>query len=775
MSLRLRLMLLAAICVLPAALLLVVTQFQLRRERESEVRREIAEVARSEADHVAGIIQGASQLLSALALSPAIRDRNAPYCSALLSRLMREHAYYAAISADDADGRSFCTSEPGKATFEGDRGYFHTAVAQRGFVVGEYGTSPLSKGPVLPVAQAIIAPEGNLLGVLVLSLNLDEVMHGLAARLPAKTALTIVDRNMTVVLQIVDGTGPEGPAALTQFLLAPPSGQPTIADITDGADRAAIMARAPVGDGASGLQVVAARDRDIAFQSLSETTRDGAILIGVALALAVLTAAWVARRFVQRPIRELLGAADRLRDGDFGFRMTGTAGRSELARFGQGLNELAGVLEERERARVAAEGQLRELAATLEERVEQRTRELAEANARAAAETVERQRTEAELAQSQKLEAVGKLTGGVAHDFNNLLTAIMGTVELAMERVADANVKRLLAVAMQAAERGARLTRQMLAFSRKQDLTLQPVDINAAIIGMSDLLRRTIGAMVQIELDLADDLWLAMTDQVQLEVALLNLAVNAQDAMLEGGSLRLRSRNVTVVTTSQALPALQPGDYAMLTVSDTGHGMPAEVVANAFEPFFTTKEPSKGTGLGLSMVYGFARQAGGSATIESCVGKGTSVSIYLPRARALPDQKVQLLVSAAGSRPMRILLTDDDEGARVATKEMLADLGHDVVEAEDGPAALECLRTDGPFDLLIVDFAMPGMTGTDVAAQALDDVPDLAILFMTGYADSDRLRSWSERGYRTLSKPFHVAELAIALRQARDQHFRQAS
>lgn len=217
MSLRLRLMLLAAICVLPAALLLVVTQLQLRGEREAEVRREIAEVARSEADHVAGIIQGAGQLLSALELSPAVRERNAPYCSALLARLTREHPYYAAISADDADGRSFCTSAPGKATFDGDRAFLHTAVAQRGFVVGEYETSPLSKGPVLPVAQAIVAPEGTMLGVLVLSLNLDAIMHEMTARLPATTALTIVDRNMTVVSQIAAGTGPElgtGPHAV---------------------------------------------------------------------------------------------------------------------------------------------------------------------------------------------------------------------------------------------------------------------------------------------------------------------------------------------------------------------------------------------------------------------------------------------------------------------------------------------------------------------------------------------------------------------------------
>ena len=768
MSLRARLILLAAICVLPAALLLVVTQEQLRGVRETEVRQELARAARSEADYLAGIIQGADQMLSALQLSPPIRERNAPYCSAVLARLTRENPDYASIAAVDPDGRSFCTSVAGRATFEGDRSYFRAAVKQRRFVAGEYDKSGLTNTPVLPVARPVIAPDGMLLGALVLSLSLDQVAHELEARLPAGTSLIVVDRNRGALLQVANATTHGGVTALAQYNRSAPADSPQIADIPGAGGRSQIVARAPVGDSQIGVQVLAARDRGTALLSLSEATRDGAALIGVALALAVLTAGWMARRFVGLPIRDLLVTADRLKDGDFAFRATRTAGRSELACLGRALNALACALEERERARVDAEERLHNLAATLEERVVERTRELAEANARVAAEATERQSTEAALAQSQKLESIGKLTGGVAHDFNNLLSAVLGSIELATRRTTDAQVRRLLAVAAQAAERGAKLTGQMLAFSRKQDLTLKPVDINQTINGMSDLLRRTIGPMVRVTNDLADDLWLAMADQVQLEVALLNLAVNAHDAMPDGGSLRLRTRNVTVATANRAVPALQPGDYAMLTVSDTGHGMPPEIVASAFEPFFTTKEPGKGTGLGLSMVYGFTKQAGGAVTMESCVDQGTSVSIYLPRARAMPGRIARPTVPATTERGVRILLVDDDPAVRETTKEMLVELGHEVVEVQDGPSALQRLRGAHRFDLLIADFAMPGMTGADVASQAQTLCPDLAILFMTGYVDSDRLRSWSLRGYRTLNKPFHVAELTSAVQHALD-------
>jgi signal transduction histidine kinase/ActR/RegA family two-component response regulator len=762
MTLRNRLIALAAVCVLPAALLLAVYQVQLRREREAEVRQQIARLAQGEADYIAGTIKGAEQLLTALELSPAIRDRNASFCSALLMRLTQENPIYARISADDFDGRSYCSSEPGRAEFDGGQAYFRDARTQRQFTVGGLTVAPFAQTPVLPMARPVFDADGSVTGMLVVSLDLDRLNQALEARLPPATTLSVLDRGRAPLLQVSAGGAPVDPAAVAK-LLAVDDG-PDTADLVTADGHTQIIAYAPVEDERYGLIAVAARDRAVAFAPLTKATREGAAFIVAALALAVLAAAWMAWRSVHLPVRSLLATAERLRAGDFAARSEHAAGGSELSRLGQAFNALAIALQEREQARAAAQEQLRRLASSLEVRVDERTRELAGANARLAAEAAERQRTEAALAQSQKLESLGKLTGGVAHDFNNLLTAILGSLEMAMRGVIDERVRRLLTVATQAAQRGAKLTAQMLAFSRKQDLSLKSVSINDTIAGMSGILQRAINPLVRVTHDLDDDLWPAMTDQVQLEVAILNLAVNAQDAMPEGGELLIRTRNVSMLEANEAVPALPRGDYAMMTISDTGHGMPPEVKASVFEPFFTTKGPGKGTGLGLSMVYGFVRQAGGTVTIDSSVGHGTAVSIYLPRADTRPEAAQPAPASAAAAQPLGILLVDDDPHVRAAIKEMLLEAGHDVAEAASGAEAVEVLAVRRDFDVLVVDFAMPGMSGANLAEHVQVARPELPILFMTGYVDSDTLRAWAERGYRTLNKPFHAAELARALR-----------
>ncbi len=762
MTLRNHLMVLAAVCVLPAALLLAVFQMQLRRERETEVRQQIVRLAQDEADYIAGTIKGAEQLLTALELSPSIRDRNAPFCSALLMRLAHENPIYARIGADDLSGRSYCSSEPGRAAFDSGQAYFHDALAQRRFTVGGYTMPQFSQAPVLPMARPVFDADGSVMGVLVVSLDLNRLNQELAARLPPATTLSVLDRNHAPLLQVSAGGAPVDPAAVAKLLAQ--DDQPDTADLIAADGHTQIIAYAPVDGQRYGLLAVAARDRELAFAPLTTATREGVAFIIAALALALLAAALMAWRFVHVPVRSLLATAERLRAGDFAARLDRAGSRSELSRLGQALNALAVALQEREQARAAAQEQLRRLANSLEVRVEERTRELADANARLAAEAAERQRTQAALAQSQKLESLGKLTGGVAHDFNNLLTAIMGSVELALRNVTDERVRRLLTVAAQAAQRGAKLTAQMLAFSRKQDLSLKPVSINDTLAEMSGILQRTINPRVRVTHDLAHDLWPAMADQVQLEVAILNLAVNAQDAMPDGGELLIRTRNVSMVEANEAVPALPPGDYAMMTISDTGHGMVPEVKASVFEPFFTTKGPGKGTGLGLSMVYGFVRQAGGTVTIDSSVGTGTAVSIYLPRAAARPEPAQPPHAPAAIPQSLRILLVDDDPHVCAAVKEMLIEAGHEVAEATSGAVAAELLRTRRDFDVLIVDFAMPGMSGADLAEHIQATHPELPILFMTGYVDSDTLHAWAQRGYRTLNKPFHASDLTAALR-----------
>jgi two-component system NtrC family sensor kinase len=383
-------------------------------------------------------------------------------------------------------------------------------------------------------------------------------------------------------------------------------------------------------------------------------------------------------------------------------------------------------------------------------------------------ETSRRQQAEAALQQAQKLEALGRLTGGIAHDFNNLLAAIMGCQELLQKYVSGARAERLLATAQQAAKRGAQLTAQMLAFARRKDIAVQPVDVNAVIRGMDHLLHQAIGSNVAIRYALDDTLGLAVADSGQLEMALLNLAVNARDAMPKGGELRFATTRSKVVAGAGEVPGLATGDYVRISVTDTGQGMTEEVRARAFEPFFTTKEPSKGTGLGLSMAFGFASLVGGTVTLQSAPGRGTSISLYLPAAAAEPEtaslpQQDALPAAHPGATAARVLLVDDDADVRSTTQVMLEGLAEDVVAVDSGKAALEVLRADRRFDLLIIDFAMPGMNGSQLASEIRRTWPDAPLLFVTGYVENDALKPWRELGVPSLNKPFSRADLAAAL------------
>ena len=761
MTLRLHLILLVVVCMLPAIALLAMDQVQLRRAREAEVRGEILGLAQSGASEIDRVIEGGKQLLTVLEEAPAIRERNAPLCSALLGKLRREYPIYAGIVATDPSGRGVCSDRPGQAVFETAQPWFHAALQPDSFVVGGYALSPESHVPVLTLARSITAADGSVLGVLVLLLDLDRLGQDLAAKLPPGTALILANADGTALLRMADGAVSAGTILPPGVLALIQANRAATADVADSAGIAEIVAVVPASD--HGLRVLAARREPDAFAALDATTRDGIVLIVAGLTLALLIAGFIAWRFIQVPVRELLRTADRLRQGDYARHDRPAGSRSELGRLGQALNALATTLAERERDREIAETRLRDLTATLELRVEERTQALAAANTELAAEAEERQRAQATLAQAQKLDALGQLTGGIAHDFNNLLAAILGSLELALKRIEEARVRRLLSIALRAAERGGKLTAHMLAFSRKQDLVLRAVDVNEAIGGMTDMLGRTIGPMIRMQNDLAADLWPAIGDPVQIEVALLNLALNARDAMPQGGALTFRTRNVVAARPGTAEAALPRGDYVMVSVCDTGHGMPPEVQARVFEPFFTTKGVGKGTGLGLSMVYGFAIQAGGTVTIDSIPDKGTAISLYLPRA-ARETSKVSAAPEAvAGTPSLRILLVDDDADVRETAHEMLDELGHKVTAAENGAAALALLREAAEFDLLLADYAMPNMTGVQLVEQAVALRPKLRVLLMTGYVEGSARQTWTERGYRTLTKPFNSAELAAAL------------
>ena len=409
-----------------------------------------------------------------------------------------------------------------------------------------------------------------------------------------------------------------------------------------------------------------------------------------------------------------------------------------------------------------SETALRRMNETLETRVAERTAEIEATNRQLVSQIEERERIESTLRQMQRLEAVGQLTTGVAHDFNNLLTVVLGNlafVEKDLGSGLDLRVKQRLSHMRVAAERGAKLTGQLLAFSRRQLLVPKPVDLGDTLANMHDLLQSTLGNSVQIKTSFKADLWRALVDPTQIELAVLNLAINARDASEVGDSITLETANATVGPPENAHepPA---GEYVVVSVTDNGTGMTKEVLAKAFEPFYTTKEIGKGSGLGLSQVLGFAKQSGGGMRIESRVGEGTSVKIYLPRAMRsdlpLPSESI-----GAPKRSVKgavILLVDDDSAVREVTASILRDLGHVVIEVGSGGGALDLLDRSAHVDLVVLDFAMPGMNGIEVARQVRAKVPSRPVVFVTGYADTSALGDIDDT--QIVRKPFIGNELA---------------
>ena len=396
----------------------------------------------------------------------------------------------------------------------------------------------------------------------------------------------------------------------------------------------------------------------------------------------------------------------------------------------------------------------------LERRVEERTAELEAANRQLASQISERERVETALHQSQRLEAVGQLTSGVAHDFNNLLTVVLGNVEQMKKRETDPAVLRRLSMMGEASERGARLTAQLLAFSRRQRLEPRAVDLNETVRSLGDMLQSAIGGSVQIVPPvLAEDLWPAMIDPTQIELVILNLAINSRDAMEVGGSLTVSTANV--VRGEPDHPEEPPaGEYVMVAVSDTGSGMTPEVLNRAFEPFFTTKEVGKGSGLGLSQVFGLAKQSGGGVSIDTELGRGTTIKVFLPRAGAAPvrDLRAAETMQRAHNADLVVLVVDDDDAVREITTGFLSDLGYHVLEAGSGGAALDLVERHDRIDAMVLDFAMPGMNGADLARELRKRRPSTPILFATGYADADALTDVGAD--LVMHKPFSQAELA---------------
>jgi signal transduction histidine kinase/ActR/RegA family two-component response regulator len=408
--------------------------------------------------------------------------------------------------------------------------------------------------------------------------------------------------------------------------------------------------------------------------------------------------------------------------------------------------------------------QLESMNAELERRVEERTAELAQTNAeleqRVEERTREREAALAQVNEMQKLESLGQLTGGLAHDFNNLLMAILGNLDLLAKKLpSDPMLRRLIDGAIRSAERGAALTKRMLAFARRQELAPEAVDVARLIKGMAEMLQRSIGPAIDITMEFTDRLALIQVDPNQLELALLNLALNARDAMPQGGRLTFGAQRRKLDAPAHGI---KPGDYLCVTVTDTGIGMDEATLKRAAEPFFTTKEVGKGTGLGLSMVYGLAAQSEGGTRITSRPGAGTTVELWLPVAEthAAGESQSALLSEVAAAPPCNILIVDDDPMVAATTAAMLEDLGHSVLVASSGTLAMTVIRSDSKIDLVITDHAMPGMTGVELSKHIREVKPTMPIILATGYAD---LLAGNDPGLPRLSKPYRREELEAML------------
>jgi signal transduction histidine kinase/ActR/RegA family two-component response regulator len=745
LSIRARLLWLMLLAVLlPMAVVLDHFVAQRQATVQADTRR-LAGLADGRAQELQDRVRGTLQLLFGLARAPVLGQGDRAACSTFLSEVREAHAQYTGLLTILPDGRLFCDSlRSGRELDLNDRDYFRRALAApAGVAVLEPVFGRLTGRAVLQVAYPVRPPGGGLSHVLLASLDLAKLLGLGDAQVPG-ARLLLVDHKGQVLLSTTPGDAGITPGAslagtaLGQFALEGPAGDTTTLTMPDGGRYTwarSAAARTPdphvrVLAGAPHAALVEAADQRFA--------RDVALHAGVAL-LLLLAVGWLSERALRQPIARMSAMAERLAAGDLAARLQAPLPRGELGHLMAALNQAADALQT-QRADI--------------------------------------ERLNTRLLQSQRLEAVGQLTGGVAHDFNNLLTVVLGNADLLAESCAGDPLRKPLAdMIVEAAQRGAALTQQLLAFARRQPLAPTVADLNQRIASLDTMLRRTLGEHVEIEFVRGGGLWPASVDVAQFDSALLNLCLNARDAMPAGGKLTLETANAALDAHYAAEhPEVLVGQYVMVAISDTGCGIEPALQARVFEPFFTTKEKGKGTGLGLAMVYGFARQSGGHVAIYSEPGHGTTVKLYLPRAN--PPGALASAGAAAGAEPVAdpelrgghecVLVVEDDDAVRQLACQELRALGYEVLQAASGPEALPLLRGDRRIELLFTDVVMPGgLSGRDLADEARRHRPDLRVLYTSGYTDNAIVHHGRlDAGVQLLAKPYRRADLARAVRLA---------
>ena len=772
LGLRTRILGLLLIAVLPAIGIQGYNEYALRQARERDIRQQVIQTTKQFGEEMGELREGARQLLLTVGQLPAVRQKDAAACSAFLANLQAQYANYAVLGAADLNGNVFCSSTPGRQyPAVAGAAFFKLAVAQDGLAVGNYWVDPVTGQKEIHFATRFADADGHPGGVVFAGLDLKWLIEHLKGRgLSPSASILIADRLGNIIARLPNPealVGKNMRKTHEAIMDGDKAGSEEVRGV-DGVERifGYVPAQLPPYD----FFLSAGQAKAEAIAPIDRATKRGIALIILGVALAAYLAWYGGRIFIERPVDGLLEAIRQWRNGDYSHRVRMHDTGSEIDALGGAFNAMADALATRDRAQREAEDELRALNATLEERVAQRTQELANANRLLREEINQRERAQSDLLHAQKIEAVGQLTSGIAHDFNNLLTAILGNLTVARRRAQDEREIKALDTAMRAGQRGAKLVGDLLAFSRRQRLELQAIDVNEVLGGAHDLHERALGAVVRVEIASNPGLWKAIADPGQFELAMLNLAINARDAMPTGGTVKVTTANL-----GDGDPLLAEdlsGDFVMVAVSDTGTGMSPEVRAKVFEPFFTTKPVGKGSGLGLSMVYGLLSQCHGGIKLDSEPGQGTTVRMFFPRAvegsLAHGDGVGLAPVPLAPVRlGVKLLVVDDDSDVREFAASALRDAGFIVHEATDGAAGLALLREEPDIAVLVTDYAMPLMSGADLFRRAREIRPDLPAILITGFADlpvdDDALAAM-----QIIRKPFDAPDLLRAVAQRLD-------
>jgi signal transduction histidine kinase/CheY-like chemotaxis protein len=739
MSIRKRLLLIVLLAMLPPTLLVAVRFFQDYHHEIAHAATDLTLAANTLAQNLDEKIQGTSQLLYGLARARDLDTTDRAACSTFLSDVLQEYPLYTGILTIRPDGTLFCDSlNSGRELDLRDRRYYQEALGRVSGVALEPAFGRLTGTAVVQIAFPVRAPDGKLQHILLASLDLNKFLNGNAQKaLLSGARIALVDRRGTLLTVYPGNETSKGRIGsdlngtdLFRFAQRHPmGGVGELAGIGDGPQVWASVVT--TGERDPGLFILAGRSKAELVAEANERLTQGALLLFV-LSLFLVGGAWlVAEHAIRRPVKRIAHAVSQLGQGDLATRLTAPIPRGELGELMEAVN--------------------------------------------VAAQSLETQRSDIEtlhdhLRQSQKMEAVGHLTGGIAHDFNNLMTVILGNSEMLSEELEDnPRLKNLADTSLAASERAADLTRSLLAFARKQPLNPRSVNLNDLLLRMKSLLERSLGETIECIFLPGAETWPAMVDATQMESAVLNLAINARDAMPHGGRLTIESANATLdADYCRSHAGATPGDYVMICVSDTGTGMTEEVMEKAFDPFFTTKEVGQGSGLGLSMIYGFLKQSNGYVVLYSELGLGTSVKLYLPRADAALQSAGVAAEEIVRGQGQTILIVEDNDIVRHHVVGLAEELGYRIVTARDGAEALVILKGPAPIDLLFTDIVMPGgMSGIDLAREATALRPGLKVLYTSGYTENTIVHDGQlGAGSQFLNKPYRRLELAAKIYRA---------